>query len=146
MRSLIVGLCLYVPTLCIAGEVWLTAPIASYHFSEREGKGKYEQFNPGLGLEYAFNERWRLGAGTYRSSIRTDASYLGAMYLPVTYKSLRFGLSAGVVSGYETNLSPILAPTAVFEWKRFGFNILFIPPTAKTDGGGLGFVAKWKLE
>ena len=125
----------------------MVVSIASYHFKEREGnKGSFEQTNPGLGLEHVINDMWRIGAGTYRSSIRTDASYVGAMYLPLQYANWRLGLAMGVVSGYETNLSPLIVPTLMVEGKKFGANILFVPPVQKTDGGGLGFQIKLKLD
>ena len=129
-------------------ETWITVSLASYHFKERDSeKGSYEQTNPGLGLEYLINDRWRLGAGTYRSSIRTDASYVGAIYIPSYLRSTywRLGLAVGVVSGYETNLSPLIVPTLMVEGKRVGMNILFVPPVQKTNGGGLGFQIKLKF-
>ena len=103
VRNLIVGICLLLPTFCNA-ETWLTVPIASWHLDRtREGgKGSYEQTNPGLGLEYAINDKWRLGAGLYRSSIRTDSGYFGVAYLPLQFGviegKLSLGASIGVVS------------------------------------------------
>ena len=121
--------------------------MASYHFKEREGKkGSYEQTNPGLGLEHVINDMWRLGAGTYRSSIRTDASYVGAIYLPLQYANWRLGVAMGAVSGYETNLTPLVVPTLMVEGKKLGLNVLFIPPVQKTNGGGLGLQVKWKFD
>ena len=129
-------------------EAWLTIPIASWH-AERErekGKGSYEQTNPGLGLEYVLNEKWRLGAGMYRSSIRTDAGYVGAVYLPWNpIRHTRIGASVGMVSGYEGNLIPLLIPTVVIEGKRWGVNLLVVPPTGTTGSGGVGLQLKWKL-
>jgi len=149
VRELVAVLLLAMSGLTYAGDVWLTVPIASYHFDrEREGgKGSYEQTNPGLGLEYVLNDRWRLGAGMYRSSIRTDAGYVGAVYLPLYLHSanLRVGSAFGVVSGYEGNLLPLLVPTAVFEWKSFGINVLFVPPTSKAQTGGVGLQLKFRL-
>lgn len=148
MRSLllIIGICLYVPTFCNA-ETWLTVSLASYHFKEREGnKGSYEQTNPGLGLEYVLSDKWRIGAGTYRSSIRTDASYVGAMYTPFSWSYIKFGIALGAVSGYETNLSPLIVPTLMVEGKKLGVNLLFVPPVQKTNGGGLGIQAKWRFD
>ena len=148
MRNLIVGICLLLPTFCTAGEIYLTIPIASWH-SDRQrenNKGSYEQTNPGLGLEYLINDRWRLGAGMYRSSIRTDSGYVGAAYLPLYLNALniRLGVSVGLVSGYEGNLLPVIVPTAMLEWKRFGVNFMLVPPY-DNQPGGIGFVLKWKL-
>ena len=127
-------------------ETWLTISVASYHFKERDsGKGSYEQTNPGLGLEHVLSDKWRFGAGTYRSSIRTDASYVGAMYTPFSWSYLKFGIAMGAVSGYEPNLIPLVIPTLMVEGKKWGANILFVPPVQKTDGGGLGFQVKFKF-
>ena len=124
----------------------MTVSIASYHFDrEREkGKGSYEQTNPGLGLEYVLTDRWRLGAGMYRSSIRTDASYVGAVYLPLQSAYWRLGVAMGAVSGYTGNLSPLVAPVLMVEGKRLGANILFIPPYDK-QSGGIGLQLKWRF-
>ena len=148
MKSLLLILGLIAPSLGYA-ETWLTVSLASYHFKEREeNKGSYEQTNPGLGIEHVLNDRWRLGAGTYRSSIRTDASYVGAIYIPSYLQSAywRLGLAMGVVSGYESNLTPLVVPTLMVEGKKWGANILFVPPVQKTNGGGLGFQLKWRLD
>ena len=146
MRSLLLAALVCYSQIAYA-ETWLTVSLASYHFKEREGnKGSYEQTNPGLGLEYVLTDKWRIGAGTYRSSIRTDASYVGALYIPLQSAYWRLGLAMGVVSGYETNLTPLVVPTLMVEGKKWGANILFVPPVQKTNGGGLGFQLKWRFD
>lgn len=149
MRSirsiLLVALCL-ISYSVQAGETWITVPIASWH-TERQrenGKGAYEQTNLGLGLEYVLSERWRLGAGIYRNSIRSDTGYVGALFAPVKWGPVRLGASVGVVSGYASNLMPVVVPTAMIEGKSVGANLLFIPAY---DGqpGGVGLQIKWKL-
>ena len=52
----------------------------------------------------------------------------------------------GVVSGYESNLTPLVVPTLMVEGKKWGANILFVPPVQKTNGGGLGLQLKWRLD
>ena len=145
MRSVLLAALVLVSGIANA-ETWLVVSLASYHFKEREGtKGSYEQTNPGLGLEHVLSDKWRLGAGTYRSSIRTDASYVGAMYIPFGWSYLKFGIALGAVSGYETNLTPLIVPTLMVEGKRFGANLLFVPPVQKANGGGLGLQLKVKF-
>lgn len=129
--------------------VFITVPIASWH-AERQrekGKGMYNQENWGLGLEYAYSEKLRLGAGIYRNSLRQDTGYFGVAYFPLYLQSanLRLGSSVGVVSGYTSNLMPIAVPTAAMEWKRFGVNALFVPPY---DGNpaGVGIQIKFRLD
>jgi len=57
---------------------------------------------------------------------------------------VRAGASFGVVSGYRTNLVPLAIPTAMWEGKTFGLNVLFVPAY---DGqpSGVGLQLKVRL-
>jgi len=145
---LILGL--IVPNLGTANaQTYLTIPIASWHADKTrdDGKGSYEQTNFGLGLEYAYTKSLRVEAGLYRNSLRTDTGYVGIIYAPFYLQSanVRVGTSIGLVSGYEKNLIPLLVPTLMWEWKGFGVNILFIPPSNYTKSAGAGFQLKIRL-
>jgi len=147
VRSLIL-LALFFCAPAIAGDVWLQVPLASYHFDRTNDEGeKYNQRNFGIGLEYAVSEKFRLQAGMYRNSLGLESGYVGASYLPWSpFRYSRIGVSAGVVSGYDENVIPVVIPTLSIEGKKLGANILFVPETSQTKGGGLGLILKWKLE
>lgn len=128
-----------------SAESWLTMPAYSWHFSGREdGKGSYETMNTGLGLEHVVTPSFRVAAGIYRNSVRRDSGYFGVGYLPLQLGPVRIGASAGVVSGYTSNLLPVLVPTLTIEGKQFGVNLLVVPP-AEGSPSVIGVVLKFKL-
>lgn len=128
-----------------AAETYLTVSVASYHAERHrdDGKGAYEQENLGFGLEHVLNDRWRLAAGIYRNSIRTDSGYVGASYLPAELWGARLGASFGVVSGYSGNLVPVIIPTVSYDGS-VGFNLLVMPPYDRNPAG-LGLQLKFRL-
>lgn len=131
-------LALIAPTA--AADTFVTVPLASYHLDRHRG---YNEINLGIGIEHELNDRWRLGAGTYRNSIRRDSYYAGAVYAPLSVVGVKLGASLGVVTGYGRPL-PMLAPTLMFEGSEYGVNLLLVPPVGG-KGGVIGVQVKWRL-
>ena len=117
-------------------------PIASYHFKRGQG---YNELNLGVGLERKLNERWSIGGGYFRNSNRGDSLFVGATYAPWTLAGLRIGTAMGLVTGYEKSVLPAMLPTATWETRDFGVNVVLIPP-ADGKPGALGFQLKWRLD
>ena len=121
---------------CAAGS-WIVASVASHHFDDARPRD-YEQRNWGLGFEHELTRTVRATAGFYRNSIRNESLYVGAVWAPISFGVARLGLAAELVSGYETAKSrePVKAlfPVLAFEWRTFGLNIPFVPPTDSNVG------------
>lgn len=140
-------LLLFLATNALA-ETWLTVPIASYHL-DRKG---YNEFNYGIGVEYALTQDLRAGLGTFNNSLGRDSWYFGGTYTPLEVLGVKVGTSFGVVTGYVRNSNkglPMFAPTLVFERQGYGINVVVIPPVqhgkAKTSGV-LGLQLKLRLD
>jgi hypothetical protein len=119
------GLILLALALPAKAETYLVATTVSLHLP-RNG---YNQWNPGLGLEHDISDRWKLAAGFYRNSIRSDSIYAGAIYTRWKLGEVRIGTSIGILTGYGRPI-PMLAPMVM--WGRFNFMV--IPPLEGKSG------------
>jgi len=120
-------------------QTYLVFPMASYH-TERKG---YNQINPGLGIERRLDERWSIGAGYYRNSVRKDSLYAGAHYMPWRVGEIRIGTALGVATGYG-GLLPMVAPAAVWDGPKLGVAVLVTPPVSGKAMAGV--MLRWRLD
>jgi len=131
-RGLIwMALALLVPVLAFystpseAGEQYVVATMASYHFDRSK---EHNEQNFGLGYEYKFNEDWRVGAGFYKNSFYRHTNYVFGGYTPLTVYGTSVGLIGGLASGYTSErLDPLLGLFVTKEWSGFGVNVLIHP-------------------
>lgn len=108
----------------------------SFHFPDNH----YNQVNPGLGLEYHW-DNWFVGALTYRDSFYKQAySAYGGYRLPYhinedwsVYASLRVGYLNG--SGFH---GPVALPTVGVTYKRVSVETLFIPKNCSNCSAVVG--------
>ena len=119
-----------------AGESWVTVPLASKH----SRKGDHNEVNLGIGVEHELNERWRFAGGYYRNSNREDSLYAAAVHVYAKRGSWRFGSLYGVVTGYESDVTPMAGLVASYEQRDWGFNVILFPK----DGAIVGFQIKFK--
>jgi hypothetical protein len=95
----------------------------------------------GLGIEHGISESWRTMAGFYRNSNCRYSGYAGGAYLPLTLGPVHLGGLAGLATGYKVSPLPAAGFVAALEWRRFGVDVVFIPPY-KDSGNVLWVSAK----
>ncbi|MGF6721536.1 hypothetical protein P3T43_000883 [Paraburkholderia sp. GAS41] len=120
------------------GGVWVDAMLGSYHIDPDPGT-HFNEFNPGLGAECWFNGQWGITAGGFRNSLRRPSYYGGGLWAPefAHFGFVRIAAIAGIISGYNYGnwglgrnhtVGPVAAPVVMFDYKRVGANLIFIPP------------------
>jgi hypothetical protein len=105
--------------LCPKGW-WADVMVGSYHIRPYR---HFDDFNPGVGVECSVTPQWAASFGYFRNSLDRPSFYGGAM--------------GGIISGYNygqiglgrnNRTGPVLAPTAITRFGRFGANFILIPP------------------
>lgn len=107
-------------TATSSGPVWadpappvsLDLSLASVHFPARlSGQPRFNDWNPGVGLEAPLSPDLTSMAGVYRNSYRRASLYAGLAYTPWAWQpcpglTLRPGAIVGLVSGYSRDENP----------------------------------------
>jgi hypothetical protein len=125
----------------LAGELcpkgwWADAMIGSYHIHPDK---HFDDFNPGAGAECSVTSQWAAAIGYFRNSLDRPSFYGGAIYTPefAHWNWFRLGAMGGIITGYNygkiglgqnNRTGPVLAPTAITRFGRFGANFILIPP------------------
>jgi len=124
---------------------FLTASLASYHFERQKG---YCETNPGVGIEHG-NEDLRFVAGTYHNSLCLPSDYIGVSWSFLKLGNVRLGMAGLAITGYQKNKRGTeaiyaLLPVVAYEGKKWGANVIVIPPYDDFQGC-LGFQVKWRF-
>lgn len=93
---------------------------------------------PGLGYEHSLSGNWRVSAGVYDNSNCRTSWYLAGAWLPLRYENWRLGTISGLVTGYRVSPMPAGGLVAAWEGKRYGLNLIFIPPVG--DSGNVAWL------
>jgi hypothetical protein len=143
----------YAGELCSDGA-WVDVMVGSHHIHPEQ---QFQEFNPGVGAECWATPQWAASFGYFRNSLNWPSFYAGAMYAPEfsRWRWVRIGLMGGIISGYNfgrygvgpnNRAGPVLAPTAMTEFGRFGVNFIIIPPIpADRLPFTVGFQAKYRF-
>lgn len=121
--------------LCPKG-LWADFMIGSHHIHPDR---YFDDFNPGAGIECAGSTTWAAAFGYFRNSLDRPSFYGGALYTPeyAHWGWFRLGAMGGIITGYnygqiglgaDNRTGPVLAPTAITRFGRFGANFILIPP------------------
>ena len=121
--------------LCPKGW-WVDVMVGSYHIRPYR---HFDDFNPGVGVECSVTPQWAASFGYFRNSLDRPSFYGGAIYTPefAHWSWFRLGAMGGIISGYNygqiglgrnNRTGPVLAPTAITGFGRFGANFILIPP------------------
>ena len=120
--------------------------IASYHPNTSED---YNEFNPGIGLEY-YLEHFFLTAGYFYNSLDKNSFYagIGKEFAWGTHLSFGVGGTAGVVTGYESGQEPTLAalPYLFITKDRLTLKAYYIPEVGRVDDDAIGFAIHYKFD
>jgi hypothetical protein len=115
---------------------WADVMVGSYHIHQER---HFDDFNPGAGIECSITPQWAAAFGYFRNSLNRPSFYGGAIFTPefAHFGRIKLGAMGGIISGYNygslglgrsNRTGPILAPTAIGEFGRFGANLILIPP------------------
>ncbi|MGO8830743.1 MAG: hypothetical protein ACLQT5_16005 [Steroidobacteraceae bacterium] len=141
--------------LCPTGW-WADLMLGSYHIHPSRS---FDEFNPGAGVECSMTPQWAALAGYYRNSLDRPSFYAGGAYTPqfAHWGWFRLGVMGGVISGYNfgrfgiggpnNHTGPVLAPTAIVQFGRFGMNFIVIPPIPDDNlPFTVGFQARYRFK
>ncbi len=143
----------------VAGELcpsgwWADFMIGSHHIHPYR---HFDEFNPGVGLECSITRQWAGVVGYFRNSLDRPSFYAGALYTPqlTHWHWFQLGAMGGVISGYNYGrfgvggghrTGPVLAPTAITRFGRFGVNFILIPPIHQNNlPFTVGFQVKYRF-
>lgn len=137
-------------------ELWVTSGFVSKHTSEHQAPAAgWNENNTGVGVEYAFNNNWLVGGGTYENSVYKTSHYVQFVWSPDLLTQRRgdwrfsLGAAVGVVDGYPRMRAggyfPTLLPVASAEWKRLGINLTYVPSVTANVSGAFALQLKFRL-
>jgi hypothetical protein len=133
---------------------WGNLNLASKHFGgERKflsGGERFNEFNPGVGIEVQWQPRHAVAVGYYLNSIDEDSLYALYQYTPLQLgRYVRLGAMAGVVTGYPGYNDGGLAPGGGLvlkaEGRRLGANLFYLPEISDITPHTLGLQIKYRF-
>ena len=128
--KLIIALLLLVSMPTWAGEWHGVLHGLSKHSTDVSRHGKpWNERNFGLGIRYEQSADWSYQGGAYHNSERHTSVYGLVDWTPIEIAALRLGVSAGVVTGYETApVVPAATLVARLQAKRVSIVVRYLPP------------------
>lgn len=128
------------------GRFFIQVNLASYHPSA-DSDDDFNEFNPGLGLEYHMDGYFFAG-GFFENSIDKFSTYAG-LGTERTIGADWFGLGiiGGVVTGYDSGFSPRLAavPYIVLKNGRTSLKTYYLPAVGDVDSDAIGFALRFDM-
>ena len=134
------------------GKLSAVFSVASHHFGWRQfndhGQMRtFNEFNPGIGLEYRINDTFHVEAGTYKNSLYRTSVYASVAAETSGSRFLGAGIQAGVLTGYDMK-----APVAAIPYLRFGsrddkvnVKVNVIPPIPEVTPATIGAQVRVKF-
>ena len=127
-------------------ELWLNPGFYSYHLQKDKG---FNNSNFGLGGEYRFTTTSAAMLGIFDNSDRQTSRYIAWLWQPLTSGPVRFGAVVGAIDGYPHMLNGgwfvAVIPTASFEYKNIGANLLFVPSYKDRLYGAISLQLKFRV-
>lgn len=134
------------------GDLSVVFSVASHHFGWRQfndhgNMRTFNEFNPGVGLEYRLNDTFHVEAGTYKNSLYRTSVYASVAAETNGSKFFGAGIQAGVLTGYD-----MPAPVAAIPYLRFGsrddkvnVKVNVIPPIKNVTPATIGAQVRVKF-
>ena len=120
----------------------------SFHFGQSEPHYDYNGVNPGLGVEYRWDNGFFVGGMTYYDSFRKQAvaGYGGYQYtVPVTGNWAVFGaVRAGYLHGSGIN-GLMAMPSVGVTYKRLSIETTFVPKVSHDTTNVIAIFARWRF-
>jgi hypothetical protein len=127
-------------------ELWLNPGFYSYHFQKDKG---LNNSNFGLGGEYRYTTTSSVMLGFFDNSDRQTSRYVGWCWQPLGLGPFRVGAVVGAIDGYPNMLDggwfAAVIPTASFEYKNIGANLLFVPSYKDRLYGAISLQLKFRV-
>lgn len=127
-------------------ELWLNPGFYSYHFQKDKG---LNNSNFGIGGEYRYSTVGSVTLGIFDNSDRQTSRYAGWYWQPLASGPVRIGAVVGAIDGYPHMLNGgwfiAVIPTASFEYKNIGANLLFVPSYKDGLHGAISLQLKFRL-
>lgn len=101
----------------------LVFTVASLHLNDSR---RYNQVNPGFGVEWELDDRTRAGMGAYLNSSARLSVY-GSVNREVTFGRFGVGLEVGAVTGYEWPVLPLVFPFGTVRLGRWQIKANVLP-------------------
>lgn len=92
--------------------VWVKEPVPGKPYSDwvpHEEDVEYNEFNPGLGLDWELGTEWRVEGGAFLNSFEDWAPYVGASWVPYDSRWFEFGFG-GALAYYPKEAEPSIVP------------------------------------
>lgn len=119
-------------------QTWIVGSGAALHLN---GDPHCNSFTAGIGFERHVSRDWRAAFGVYDNSNCRTSAYGSAVWTPLHAGRWHLGAIGGFVTGYRMPVSPAAGLSTSYEAKRWGVNLIFIPPL-KNSGNVLWLQAK----
>lgn len=124
--------------------------LLSKHFENGKDFGpnseKFNEFNPGIGLEYLLKDDGAyLTGGYFKNSLNRSSAYAGYGKQWNLIRFIDAGLMIGATTGYMLPITPIALPYISIGYKSIYLKTYFIPPIHKATPGGFGFQVRIPL-
>lgn len=133
---------------------WVDVNLGSQHFGGEdeflpEGE-RFNEFNPGVGIEVQWQPRHGVAAGYFRNSVDRDSLYALYHYTPLAFgRHLRIGGMVGAVTGYpgynDGGIAPAGGLIAKLERERIGVNLIVLPRIRNVTPTTLGLQFKLRI-
>lgn len=108
----------------------LVFTVASLHLNDRR---EYEQFNPGVGVEWVLDDVTRVGTGAYRNSSGRLSVY-GTVNREMDLGRFGIGVEVGGVTGYKWPVLPLAFPFVRVSFGAWQVKVNVLPTTRPIIG------------
>ena len=121
-------------------RLWAGPGFYSLHFNRNAG---LKDANPGLGLQWDISPQWSLAVGRFDNSNERRSNYLGGIYMPWSWGTIRAGGVLAAFDGYpnmrDGGWFASAIPTIGFYGNRFALNVGIIPELKDRVHGAISF-------
>jgi len=128
------------------GRLFVQVNVASYHPSE-DSDDDFNEFNPGVGLEYHFDNYYFAG-GFFENSIDKTSTYWGIGHeRTIGADWFGLGILGGIVTGYDSGFSPRIAavPYILLKNGKTSLKTYYIPAVGDVDSDAIGFALRFDM-
>lgn len=128
------------------GRLFVQINVASYHPSE-DSDDDFNEFNPGIGLEYHFDSYY-LAGGFFENSIDKTSTYWGVGHeRTIGADWFGLGILGGIVTGYDSGFSPRIAavPYILLKKGKTSLKTYYVPAVGDVDSDAIGFALRFDM-
>lgn len=120
----------------------------SWHFGAPAQHYDYNEFNPGVGIEYRWDNGWFVGGMTYYDSFRKEAIAAYGGYQYTMHVKGNWSVFAAVRAGYMHGSGingPMAMPSVGVTYKRVSIETTFVPKVSQDTTNVIAVFARWRF-